>query len=367
MIAFSDKQWQQVKDTYKLWWKGELNRPIIPLMFFGRDPGGPAPKNPLLAFDNVADFSITPKDIIRTQDYALSHYEFALDGYPIMGMSQFGPGVVAAFLGCELYSAKNTVWFHPKKVLPLKDLEFAYDPDNIWLNRIKDIYREGNKFWRGQVVMAMTDLGGILDILASFRTTDNLLFDLYDNPEDVKRCVRDIQKLWFRYFDEFNEILSENCNGYTDWGGAYCPEPGYMFQSDFSYMIGADTFKEFVCDELKTSSDRVNYGFYHLDGIGQLNHLDALLGMPGMKGIQWVPGEGAPSEEDWSDVYCKIGASGKKLQVYYNLEKEFDNVIPHLKSPGQLIKTPLAYGMNQRDEVFKKLASKIYLGSVKLT
>ena len=39
------------------------------------------------------------------------------------------------------------------------------------------------------------DLGGIMDVLQSFRGAENLLMDLYDAPEEVLRCVGELQQL----------------------------------------------------------------------------------------------------------------------------------------------------------------------------
>jgi hypothetical protein len=63
-------------------------------------------------------------------------------------MHQFCPGIIATFLGAEPESGVNTVWFHPpKKKVPVDELHFTYDGDNVWLRRIKDIYRESVKRW----------------------------------------------------------------------------------------------------------------------------------------------------------------------------------------------------------------------------
>jgi hypothetical protein len=35
--------------------------------------------------------------------------------------------------------------------------------------------------------------------------------------------------------------------------------------------------------------------FYHLDGIGQLHHLDLVLSIAELDGVQWVPGDGKPT------------------------------------------------------------------------
>lgn len=60
----------------------------------------------------------------------------------------------------------------------------------------------------------------------------------------------------------------------------------------------------------------LNYAFYHLDGKGQLNHLDMLLSMKNLHGIQWVPGDGAPPPEEWLDVLQRIRSAGKLCQLY---------------------------------------------------
>ena len=66
-----------------------------------------------------------------------------------------------------------------------------------------------------------------------------------------------------------------------------------MLQRDFAYMIGPDTFDEFIVPELTASSGRLQRPFYHLDGKGELVHLDRILAIPGPAGVQWIPGDGA--------------------------------------------------------------------------
>lgn len=119
----------------------------------------------------------------------------------------FGPGVLAAFLGATLDNSSGNVWFHPTEELELSEMHFEYQPDNLWFNRIKDIYGAGIRKWKGNVLMGMPDLGGIMDIVATLRGSENLLYDLYDEPEEVKRVSREIQELWLRYYKELNEIL----------------------------------------------------------------------------------------------------------------------------------------------------------------
>lgn len=355
MIPFNDKDWERVRITYRKWWNNELGRPILPCVYWGRNPGRTKPKNELLSFSNCNDLSVSPEEIIDRYDYELSCYEYAGDSFPIMQMMQFGPGVAAAFLGADLETGENTVWFHPKKIVPVEDLHFEYDPDNVWLRRVKDIYRAGMKKWGGNVAMGMADLGGALDLLAVFRTTEGLLFDLYDKPEEVKRLVGELHDLWLRFYGEIGEIL-RGSQGFTDWGSIYYEKPTYMLQCDFAYMIGTDMFEEFALEELKQTAEHFGGAFYHLDGIGQLRHLDALLNAEAIKGIQWVPGEGEPRTRDWSDVYRKIGSRYKKIQAYYDLDTYLDEILEVLPCPDLLVKMQFGYPIERKKEITERLA-----------
>ena len=88
-----------------------------------------------------------------------------------------------------------------------------------------------------------------------------------------------------------------------------------MLQSDFSYVISPKMFERFVLPDLETCCEALDYAFYHMDGKGQLVHVDALLSIPRLRGIQWVPGYGKPPCEEWLPLLKKIRAAGKLCQV----------------------------------------------------
>ena len=78
-------------------------------------------------------------------------------------------------------------------------------------------------------------------------------------------------------------------------------------------------------EELLAELDWLPASMYHLDGPGALRHLDRLLQMDKLKGVQWVYGAGQPSARYWLDVLKKIQAAGKNIQVLgdaENMKKE---------------------------------------------
>jgi 5-methyltetrahydrofolate--homocysteine methyltransferase len=80
-------------------------------------------------------------------------------------------------------------------------------------------------------------------------------------------------------------------------------------------MIGTEMFNEFSRPQLAKASAKLTQSFYHLDGTGQLPHLDSLLQIENLNGVQWVPGDGQPDCSNWPQVYKKINTAGKRIQL----------------------------------------------------
>jgi len=317
-VDFDAKRWERVKKNYKLWWDGKLGRPLINMGLGVYDPGRPEPALPYRHYASYYDLSVSPEDVVDRWDYDLSCQHFIGDAFPCV-WPNFGPGVIAAFMGADLVNGAppaETVWFHPKSEQEIKDIHFKYDPDNVWLRRVKDICRAAGERWKGLVQVSMTDLGGNLDILSTFRPSEKLLLDLYDQPEEVKRLTWEAHQAWWKYFDDINAVLRKTNQGYTAWANIFSEESFYMLQCDFCYMIGPDMFDEFVKPELAATCKKLKHAFYHLDGVGQLPHLDSLLDIKELKGVQWVHGEGKQDNTQWPEVYRKIQKAGKRIQIY---------------------------------------------------
>ena len=66
----------------------------------------------------------------------------------------FGPGVIAAFLGCVLENGNGTVWCHPSRKQEIRDIQFEYDKDNVWFNRVKEIMAAAIDRWQGTAALA---------------------------------------------------------------------------------------------------------------------------------------------------------------------------------------------------------------------
>lgn len=333
-INFNPNRWEKVVDTYEKWWEGTLKRPILPIVIRDAKSETPKYKNPVLSQANCTDLRRDTEDILNAYEFELSKQNYLGDAFPYINMDCFGPGIVAAFLGANVNNETGNVWFEPDKLLPIKELHFEYDPDNIWLKRVCQIYDAAMKRWKGQVAIGMTDLGGVMDILATFRTTEGLALDFYDEPEEVLRCMNEIHDLWHKYYCQINEIMEPYAYGYTDWSGLFSKKTSYVLQCDYSYMISPSNFEDFAKSELVKSTEKLERSLYHLDGIGALNHLDSLLSIETLDAIQWLPGANKGDADVWLDVYKRIAAKNKKIQLYYmDSLSTFDKVADEIDDP----------------------------------
>ncbi|MBN1943865.1 MAG: hypothetical protein JW849_11280 [Phycisphaerae bacterium] len=311
-IHFTPDDWARIQRDWGAFWAGELDRPMVFIETKHVPEGVNLPEAP----EFVAQL---PLDM--PADEVVDHYEAHLpykrwygDAFPKLWIN-FGPGVIAAFLGAKMGVAPNTVWFEPKAIRELADIHPHFDPSNALFQHLLDISRCAARRWKGQVCVGYTDLGGNLDILASLRTTERLLMDTLDCPDQIDRLAGEITTHWLKYFEAFHTATENGC-GHTPWAPIWSPKRTYMLQCDFSYMISPEMFRQFVVPDIQACCRQLDHSFYHLDGKGALPHLEALLEIEELRGIQWVPGDGNPLPADWPDVLSRIRKAGKFCQTY---------------------------------------------------
>jgi len=345
-IMFFKEDWNEVKERLSAWWeKGSLNRPLIQIS---------APRsNPKYASEDDAEFNYDhwgfPR-FIKDPDAMARNVKgfrrqcaetyYGGEAYPNLWVN-LGPGVLGAYLGAEPVVESETVWFGAqmndalgKSWEKLRHLEFDYS--NEWWIITKKITETASETLAGYCMVGITDLGGMLDVAASLRGPKNLLIDLVKNPKDVKFLSSKIIDYWHMCYDELDKIIRRYMEGTSAWMGIWCSKRWYPIQCDFAFMLSPRLFDEFVLPHVKEQCERLDRTIYHLDGPGQIPHLNSLLKVEELDGIQWVPGAGEELQGNdcgsskWMPLYRKVLEAGKLLVLYMPKDK----VIPMLKALG---------------------------------
>jgi len=312
-LHFTEQDMQRVKQNWVDWWNGTIDHP-----FFGIEAVDDSMEGIPFQYNDIT--SVESEDL--SAEKILNGIEAFGEGIHWFGGAfpkfwpNYGPGLMAAFFGSKLNIQTNTVWFDPLGVEQLSEIQPRFESHNLWWQRVQKLTTLATRRWHGKAMVGLTDLGGNLDILASLRGSEKLLLDLSDSPEEVLALLTEITHLWMQYYEQLFALTNGKKWGSCGWSPLWAPGKLYMLQSDFSYMISPRMFKRFVLPDLTACCDFLEYPFYHLDGVGQLNHLDQILAIPNLRGIQWIPGAGQPEPEEWLDVLKKIRAAGKLCQVY---------------------------------------------------
>jgi 5-methyltetrahydrofolate--homocysteine methyltransferase len=306
--GFSPREWEKLRQNYTAWWRGELDRPLVNASVADPEAGK------LSSFLTNWPQDMSDDELVSAVEAQFSHCRFYGDAFPHFFVN-YGPGTAAAFAGAGLHAAPETVWFEPVPHSRLADIRIALDRKNLWWGRVRHVTDVLARRLGDRIQISLVDIGGNLDILASLRGTSELLMDAVEQPAEVHRCCREITRMWLEVFDELYALIKPHCPGCVPWAPTWAPGPTYMLQSDFSYMISPNMFKEFVLPDLKACCDHLDYSFYHMDGVGQLPHLDHLLSIPNLHGIQWGPGAGKPPAAEWPEVLDRIRSAGKLAWV----------------------------------------------------
>lgn len=234
---------------------------------------------------------------------------------PIMNPN-LGPDILGAICGCEITYGETTSW--AEHCVDSWDTfpEIRFDANNPWFRKIEAITREAAKQVNGDYLVAITDLHPGTDALVSLRGPEALCCDVYDHPEAILRRSDEVFEVHRQVYDRLDAIISTRQKGTTNWMGIWHPSARwYVVGSDFSCMVSADDFERFVMPSLVREIDMLNGSIYHLDGPGALRHLDRILEIDRLNGVQWVYGDGQPSAVHWIDVYKKIQRAGKLVEV----------------------------------------------------
>jgi 5-methyltetrahydrofolate--homocysteine methyltransferase len=213
------------------------------------------------------------------------------------------------------------------------------DPNDKWWKITRDLMTAIGDAGRGKWLTGLPDLNGPLNILASLRCTQTLLTDLLDCPEEVKSATRHINKIWHACAQELFAISGGRQPGNTNWMGVWFPGKGTDVQCDFAAMLSPAMFEEFVLPDVQESCRNLEYSLFHLDGPQQIAHLDMLLEIPQLNGIEWVPGDGNEhrGSPKWFPLYRRIQAK-KKLLVIRNVPKDsVERLMAEIRPQGVLM------------------------------
>ena len=322
---------EETKQRYINWW----NHKGIILNMWEHFQEGVQPHAEITPPAPAKDLSqkwFDPQRRAEYLDWYVAHSSLKADILPVAN-TQLGPGSLAAILGGVFEGGEDTIWIHPN---PDFTDEIVFNPEHPnWILH-KELLKACKAKANGHYFVGMPDLMEGLDVLAALKGTDRVLLDTVMQPEILEQQMQKINDIYFKVFDELYDIIREGDEMAFCYFSSWAPGKMSKLQSDISTMISQDDYRRFVQPFIREQCQKIDYTLYHLDGVGAMHHLPALLEIEELNAIQWTPGVGEPQggSPKWYDLYKKILAGGKSVMACWVTLDELKPLLDHIGVDG---------------------------------
>jgi len=328
------EDWDKTKKKYEEYWNRENHdRPLISIL----SPKQNIKKADFKMPENLKDRWMDTEYVIKKGRLNFENTFFGGEAYPIL-WPNLGPDIFGSIYGANIEFGENTSWAHPVISDWGKFGKLTFNESSTWYKNCIQMTKDMVEDSKGDYIVGITDIHPGGDGLVSLRGPENLCYDVMDEPEMVKEGVMELLNGFKKVMDELYLMTQKYQKGTTNWLGVWHPGMWYVPSCDFSCMISQEMFKDFILPELLEEINFLDASIYHLDGPGALKHLDTLLSIEKLNGIQWVYGAGQPTASHWIPVLKKIQAAGKLIHVQI-VPEDLDVLLQELNPEGVMYST----------------------------
>jgi hypothetical protein len=355
MELVTKEDWQEAQARVEAWWQGEIIDRAAVRVTAPRQ-GHIAEVEKDIAQEELVGWFTDPAQVVPRLERYVNTTFWGGEAFPVVfPVAVRMVAILAAYLGSPyaLVAGGNTGWAEPIIENWATRPRFAYDPANDWWRMSRRLLEAAGTRAPGRYYVGVPDLNGPSEILALLRGTQRLAVDLLENPQAVEQALDEVNLAWLRYWEAANGIIHQWIGGYFYWMGIWSDRPSIDLQSDLCCLISPRIFEAIFLPRLEQQTGWVERTIYHLDGPNAIRHLDALLALPRLSGIQWVPGAGAPPMSKWIRLLRRIQAS-RKLLVLDCEPWEVETLLAELEPEGLLLSTQC-----ESEEIAKELLKKV--------
>jgi hypothetical protein len=282
------QRYPEIMERFDRFWAGaDTDRPLL---FITAPKDDPDESVPPPSYERPQD-RVRPEVMVASARFRHAYTAYFAEGFPHCFVN-FGPGVLHGCIGGELdLTHPETTWFPPF----LSDVEefpaLHFDPEGKWWTLIMQstatlLQEVGEDF-----VIAITDIGGCGDVVAS-AVGRQILLDIAERPGAVRAAVDHCHALWREAYEHDYSLIHAQQDVSTPWWPLVSRGRTYMTQCDINALISPQAFQNLFLDDLAAIFKHLDHGGFHLDGIGTEAHAPVLCAQEGLRVIQWVPPPG---------------------------------------------------------------------------
>ena len=342
----------KVMARFEAWWQCELvDRPLVTMSVRPPKPGPALPaRKHATERERWLDFEYA----LDRFEAALPHRVFFAESCPVF-MPNLGPEVCSNLFGADLQFSPATSWSVPVAPSCADILKMKPDFDAFYWKAVRRATERSIARGKGRWVTALTDLHTNGDLPASLRDPQHFAIDLAEDLDTATAAVEHVTKFFPAIYDDLWGLVRAAGQPSATWAPFLHAGRAYVTSCDFICMISPAMFQRAILPSIVREMRFLERNYFHLDGPGALRHLDALLALPELDGLQWVYGAGNGPARKWMDVYKRAQAAGKCLQVLCEDLADAEAFVGQLKPGGVWFTIGGAYTLDQAKAFVKKL------------
>lgn len=326
----SRPDFDKILERFEAWWQCEIvDRPLVTIGVRPERPAKVPEKTHATLRERWFDF-----------EYALEKCEAELemavlvgDDFPVFE-PKLGPEICSTVYGCDLEFSETTSWAIPIVRSCREILDIRPNLDNVYWNTIRRATDVSLERGVGRWLTSMPDLHTNGDLVASLRNPEDMCLDCADDLDSVRAACEYVTDFYPTMYEDLWKRIEATGQSCTTWVPALHAGRMYVTNCDFICMVSRKMFEEAILPSIVREMRYLERNIFHLDGPGALRHLDTLLALDELDGMQWVYGAGDPPAARWIDVYKRIQAAGKCIQLLCEDLTDAKAVAEHLKPEG---------------------------------
>jgi hypothetical protein len=313
---------QEKLQRYKAFWtNAPTGRPLIGFSLGGWFPlQSYAALGKFLGRKEIAANELHPEDFLADYDRLVASWNGVEDDI-IRAVAPLPPFPwLEAMLGARVQVGDEAIWT-PEGGFEYADLDaLDLSSDNPWRRKYLEFVAALNDRFRGRCPVGQPILRGVSDMIAALRGSSQMIFDLYDHPEQFRRLAGHCSDLLVALVAEQQSITGPFAGGYeVEQLALWAPGRIIRLQEDGSAFFSPSLYVQHLRGEDERQASSFPYSVIHLHS-SSLFLLDEIFNVESLKCIQINKDVGGLEVSGMLPFFKKVQQRGRRLLIRGKLD-----------------------------------------------
>ncbi len=259
----------EIVQRHRLFWqRGQTDRPIAACWIGSRLPDELYTAARAIPVGRVMPTDIHVDRFLADYDRLQEIHQSVDDDAFWIASPFFGIPWMEAILGCPVHYSGETFWADPIWPEWPEDIRLPLPEGGAWLEKLLEFTRALVERAAGQYGVATTLMRGPSDLAAAVRGHEAMIYDLYDNQQELHRLLEVATSIWIDVARAQLEAIPPLAGGYvSNFYRAWAPDRIIFTQEDASASYSPSLFRQFLLPRDRRITDAFPYSIMHVHSL----------------------------------------------------------------------------------------------------